>query len=45
MGESNIVKDIDAGFIAVGQNWNGKHVVQTQKSVLDFFGNLLPRNI
>jgi multimeric flavodoxin WrbA len=38
LGESNIVKDIDAGFIAVGQNWNGKHVVQTQKSVLEFFG-------
>jgi multimeric flavodoxin WrbA len=42
MGESNIVKDIDAGFIAVGQNWNGKHVVQTQKSVLEFFGFKTP---
>ncbi len=21
MGEKNVVKDIDAGFIAVGQNW------------------------
>jgi multimeric flavodoxin WrbA len=42
MGEANIVKDIDAGFIAVGQNWNGKHVVETQKSVLEFFGFKTP---
>ena len=42
LGESNIIKDIDAGFIAVGQNWNGKHVVQTQKSVLEFFGFKTP---
>jgi len=42
LGESNLIKDIDAGFIAVGQNWNGKHVVQTQKSVLEFFGFQTP---
>lgn len=38
LGEKNIVKDIDAGFIAVGQNWNGKIVTNTQKEVLQFFG-------
>lgn len=42
LGESNIVKDIDAGFIAVGQNWNGKDVTQTQKDVLEFYGFKTP---
>jgi multimeric flavodoxin WrbA len=42
LGESNLVKDIDAGFIAVGQNWNGKHVVETQKGVFNFFGFKTP---
>jgi multimeric flavodoxin WrbA len=34
MGEKNVVKDIEAGFIAVGQNWHGKQVVETQRAVL-----------
>jgi multimeric flavodoxin WrbA len=38
LGEKNIVKNIDAGFIATGQNWNGKYVTKTQKEVLQFFG-------
>lgn len=42
LGESNIVKNIDAGFIAVGQNWNGEIVVKIQKSVLDYFGFKTP---
>jgi len=42
LGESNIVKDIDAGFIAVGQNWNGRDVTKTQKDVLEFFGFKTP---
>ena len=36
--EENILKNIDAGLIIVGQNWNGKNVVETQKKVLQFFG-------
>ena len=36
--ESNLLKDISAGIIAIGQNWNGKEVVNTQKQVLEFFG-------
>jgi multimeric flavodoxin WrbA len=36
--ESNIIKDISAGVIAVGQNWRGKEVVNVQKQVLEFFG-------
>jgi len=38
LGESNIVKDIESGFICVGQNWNGENVVETQKQVHEFYG-------
>jgi len=36
--ESNIVKDIDAGIVLTGQNWNGSNVIDTQKQVLKFYG-------
>jgi multimeric flavodoxin WrbA len=36
--ESNIIKDISAGIIAVGQNWRGSEVIDIQKQVLEFFG-------
>ncbi len=42
LGESNIVKDIDAGIILTGQNWYGKEVAHTQKEVLSFFGFKTP---
>lgn len=45
LGESNIVKNIDAGVIAIGQNWNGKDVTQTQKSVLEFYGFNTPQEL
>ena len=38
LGESNIVKDIETGFICVGQNWNGENVTETQKEVHRFYG-------
>ena len=38
LGESNIVKDIETGFICVGQNWNGEVVTETQKEVHRFYG-------
>ena len=38
LGENNILKDISCGIIAIGQNWNGKEVIDTQKQVLSFFG-------
>jgi multimeric flavodoxin WrbA len=38
LGESNIVKDIETGFICVGQNWNGENVTETQKEVHKFYG-------
>src|SRR3989344_2056337 len=34
-GGRNLVKDIDAGIILVGQNWNGKDVVRIQKGVFE----------
>lgn len=45
LGESNIVKNIDAGIIAIGQNWNGNDVVQTQKQVLEFYGFKTPSEL
>jgi multimeric flavodoxin WrbA len=38
LGESNLVKDIETGFICVGQNWNGENVTETQKKVHEFYG-------
>lgn len=38
LGESNIIKDIESGFIFIGQNWNGAEVVKTQKQVHTFYG-------
>ena len=38
LGESNIIKDIESGFIFIGQNWNVKNVVNTQKQVHEFYG-------
>jgi hypothetical protein len=42
LGEENIVKNIDAGFIGIGHNWNDPTVVDTQKQVLKFFGFKTP---
>jgi multimeric flavodoxin WrbA len=36
--EDNVVKKIDAGLVCIGQNWNGKNILKTQKEVLKFFG-------
>lgn len=38
LGEKNIVKDINAGIVMVGQNWNGENVIENQKKVLKFYG-------
>jgi multimeric flavodoxin WrbA len=45
LGESNIIKDIDAGFIVIGHNWNGNVVVETQQKVLNFYGFKTPREL
>ena len=36
--EGNLVGDIDAGVILVGQNWNGGDAIRIQKGVLESFG-------
>lgn len=38
LGESNVLEHIDAGIVAIGHNWNGAQVVQTQKQVLSMYG-------
>lgn len=43
--ETNIVKDIQAGIIITGQNWNGKEVLETQKNVLNFYGFKVPTHL
>ena len=40
--ESNIIKDIEAGIIVVGQNWNGKQAVKIERKVLGYFGFKTP---
>ena len=38
-------RKINTGFIATGQNWNGKDVTQTQKEILQFFGFKTPNEL
>lgn len=38
LGETNILAGKKAGFICVGQNWNGAQVVITERKVLSFYG-------
>ena len=38
LGESNLLKDKEAGIVAIGHNWNGKEAVRLEKEVLSFFG-------
>jgi len=45
LGENNVVKDIDAGIILIGQNWNGENVLKTQKQVYEFFGFNVPKEL
>ena len=38
LGESNLLENIQSGFICTGQNWKGIDVVDTQKRVHTFYG-------
>jgi len=38
LGKSNVVDGKDAGIILIGQNYNGKSVLNNQKKVLEFYG-------
>ena len=42
LNESNLLKDKEAGIIAIGHNWNGKESVKLEKQVLSFFGFKTP---
>lgn len=45
LGESNLLKDKEAGVIAVGHNWNGKEAIELEKEVLSFFGFKTPKEL
>lgn len=45
LGEENVLAGKKAGFICIGQNWNGANVVGIQKEVLSFFGFDTPDNL
>jgi len=45
LGESNIVKNVESGFICVGQNWNGEDVTEIQKQVHKFYGFKINNNL
>ena len=45
LGEDNILEGKQAGFICIGQNWNGANVTQIQKNVLEYYGFDTPDNL
>lgn len=45
LNETNILKNISCGLIAVGQNWRGEEVIDIQKQVLSFFGFNIQDNL
>jgi len=45
LGESNLLKDIEAGIIAIGHNWNGEESIKLEKKVLEFFGFKVPNQL
>jgi len=45
LGEENLLEGKQAGFICIGQNWNGANVTVVQKNVLDAFGFDTPDNL
>lgn len=43
--EENLLMNIDAGLIAIGHNWHGADVLETQKSVYRYFGFRVPEEL
>jgi multimeric flavodoxin WrbA len=43
--EENVVKNIDAGMVLIGQNFNGRDVLNTEKQVFKFFGFKVPEDL
>jgi len=42
LGESNLLKNKEAGIVSTGHNWNGKETIKLEKEVLSFFGFKTP---
>lgn len=45
LGEDNIITNKQAGFICIGQNWNGGNVIDIQQKVLNFYGFKTPQEL
>jgi len=45
LGESNLVKNIDAGVIALGHNFNVLESIELEKKNLEFFGFQVPKDL
>jgi multimeric flavodoxin WrbA len=45
LGEDNIVENVEAGIVVIGQNWNDQVVMQTQKNVLTMYGFKVPEEL
>lgn len=45
LGEDNIISNKEAGFICIGQNWNGLNVSEVQRKVLSFYGFNTPGDL
>jgi len=45
LGENNIIENIEAGCVIIGQNWNGEEVMETQKQVYNFYGFKVPEDL
>jgi multimeric flavodoxin WrbA len=45
LGESNLLRDKEAGIIAMGHNWNVQSAVELEKDVLRFYGFKVPKEL
>lgn len=45
LGEANLLKNKEAGIIAIGHNWNVQSAVELEKDVLRFYGFKVPKEL
>ncbi len=45
LGEDNILKNVKAGIVIIGHNFNGNDILDTQRQVLKFFGFNVQNNL
>jgi len=45
LGENNLLAGKQAGFICIGQNWNGANVTRIQRDVLGYYGFETPDSL